>query len=567
MPALLFPLVARESAPLETGGAGPRFLHIDIQVGKLPPLLLDLDLVQFLLVVGIALAATFLVGVLVHRVSLRRLFGPFLWALLGIGVCVAFLPQFWNGDYIVDGLPLFTMLLGAFVTLLLFHLLRGDTRPETPVLPPVSPPVQSDDHSRSAGVIPARQQVGPHGEQPVISNRGVGTAVAAPPAAVGAATVPGVQLLFHSQRAGINAGLVEELVAFILGTRHSLDCAIYDLRHPQILQALAKVAESKKLRIAYDAGKNHLGADPKPGGNQEAIDAAGLRSFASPVHEGTHLMHNKFLIRDGRTVWTGSANFTSGGLELQDNNCLVIDSSELAAQYEAIFNDLLSPEHHHTPAKGERTMGTPVHLSEAVITPDFAPAAGEGIEDRIIEALKGVRRLRIMAFLMSDVGILGALEPLARTHQVDIQGIYDPHGMEDALRSNRQDKRLFWFLHDPRFVAAPTHAFHAQGEQDFMHNKVMIINDALVITGSYNFSESAESNDENVLFIQSPTVAAAYNAYFDRLYNTYRANPYQGQAHQDNAHREHTHRGNKRPAKEPAHAFSFVRLLRGIRNG
>jgi phosphatidylserine/phosphatidylglycerophosphate/cardiolipin synthase-like enzyme len=513
-------------------------------VGNLPPLLLDLDLMQFLLVVGIALVAAFLVGLLVRRVTLRRLFGPFLWALLGIGVCVAFLPQFWNGDYIVDGLPLFTMLIGAFVTLLLFHLLRRETRrPETAAPPPVAPPVRGDERTGTSGVIPVREPAGPHGEQAITSDRGVGTAVAAPPVAAPAAAVPGVQLLFHSQRAGINAGLVEELVTFILGTRHSLDCAIYDLRHPQILQALAKVAEGKKLRIAYDAGKNRAGADPKPGGNQEAIDAAGLRPFASSVHEGTHLMHNKFLIRDGRTVWTGSANFTSGGLELQDNNCLVIDSPELAAQYEATFNDLLSPEHHHTRAKGERTMGTPVHLGEAVITPDFAPAAGEGIEDGIIAALKGVRRLRIMAFLMSDVGILGALEPLARNHQVDIQGIYDPNGMEDALRSNRQDERLFWFLHDSRFVAAPTHAFHAQGEQDFMHNKVMIINDSLVVTGSYNFSESAESNDENVLFIQSPTVAAAYNAYFDTLYNTYRANPYRGNTHQENVHGEHARRG------------------------
>ena len=36
-----------------------------------------------------------------------------------------------------------------------------------------------------------------------------------------------------------------------------------------------------------------------------------------------------------------------------------------------------------------------------------------------------------------------------------------------------------------------------------MHNKVIIIDDRIVVTGSYNFSENAESNDENMLILES----------------------------------------------------------------
>jgi len=72
-----------------------------------------------------------------------------------------------------------------------------------------------------------------------------------------------------------------------------------------------------------------------------------------------------------------------------------------------------------------------------------------------------------------------------------------------------------------RFVAAPSHAFNPHREQDFMHNKVLIIDDHLVITGSYNFSENAESNDENLLVIDSPDAAEAYAAYFGALYAAY----------------------------------------------
>ncbi len=76
-------------------------------------------------------------------------------------------------------------------------------------------------------------------------------------------------------------------------------------------------------------------------------------------------------------------------------------------------------------------------------------------------------------------------------------------------------------MKDPRVAQAPSHPYSPAHEQDFMHNKVIIVDDSLVITGSYNFSENAEANDENVLAIQSPALAAAYTAYFDRLYADY----------------------------------------------
>jgi len=53
---------------------------------------------------------------------------------------------------------------------------------------------------------------------------------------------------------------------------------------------------------------------------------------------------------------------------------------------------------------------------------------------------------------------------------------------------------------------------------DFMHNKVMIIDDKVVITGSYNFSENAEANDENLLIFESAALAGAYDKYFNALF-------------------------------------------------
>jgi phosphatidylserine/phosphatidylglycerophosphate/cardiolipin synthase-like enzyme len=346
--------------------------------------------------------------------------------------------------------------------------------------------------------------------------------------ALGGATLEldGLRGYFQSRRAGLDAHLAARLVEFIDGTRDSLDCAIYDLRHPDVLAALARlVARGVRLRIAFDASTQRSGgamADPKPSGTRQALANAGLLPHATPVHEhGRHLMHLKFALRDRHVVWVGSANFTRGGLELQDNVCFVLDSTDLAAAFGATFEGLVGPQHRHALAAAAGP--APVRVGGATLRPYFAPAAGEGIEEAIVAAVRGARRIRVLAFLLSDPGILGALAPLASNPRFDIRGVYDPHGMQDALRYARQDRAHFWFLDDPRFVAAPSHAFSPGREQDFMHNKALIIDDRLVFTGSYNFSENAEANDEVVVAIESPAVAAAYTAYFDALFGAYGA--------------------------------------------
>jgi phosphatidylserine/phosphatidylglycerophosphate/cardiolipin synthase-like enzyme len=60
-----------------------------------------------------------------------------------------------------------------------------------------------------------------------------------------------------------------------------------------------------------------------------------------------------------------------------------------------------------------------------------------------------------------------------------------------------------------------------------MHHKVIIIDDATVITGSYNFTGRAENtNDENLVIIDNQELAAAYVEEFNRVYDQAR-NPTQ----------------------------------------
>ena len=53
-----------------------------------------------------------------------------------------------------------------------------------------------------------------------------------------------------------------------------------------------------------------------------------------------------------------------------------------------------------------------------------------------------------------------------------------------------------------------------------MHHKVMIIDGRIVVTGSYNWTWSAEkNNDENVIVIDDPAIASVYEEEFQRLWS------------------------------------------------
>src|SRR6516164_2199738 len=56
----------------------------------------------------------------------------------------------------------------------------------------------------------------------------------------------GLTVYFQSRRAHIEADLTTHLCDFIAGTEHTLDCAIYDLREPKVLQALSTLVKSGK---------------------------------------------------------------------------------------------------------------------------------------------------------------------------------------------------------------------------------------------------------------------------------------------------------------------------------
>src|SRR5438874_10334475 len=135
--------------------------------------------------------------------------------------------------------------------------------------------------------------------------------------------------------------VMARLVEFLAEAKETLDFAIYDIRFSEPLKnrLLAilheRAANGVQIRICYDGDKPltpnlAAGQDPAPPGTGAFVQSLGYpwRRIA-----GMKLMHHKFIVRDGESVWTGSLNLTDDAFTLMENNVVEIDSTALASAF------------------------------------------------------------------------------------------------------------------------------------------------------------------------------------------------------------------------------------------
>ena len=330
------------------------------------------------------------------------------------------------------------------------------------------------------------------------------------------------------------------LIAFIHAAKQTLDFAIYDMRFSDslkasLISALRERADGGvQIRFCYDGDKPvqpnvAAGQDPAPPGTGTFVQSLGYpwRRIA-----GMKLMHSKFIVRDGRSVWTGSTNMTNDAFTQMENNIVEIDSSALANYYAQDFEQIWKKENFENTGN-IRT--TPVSLTfagqRAAARVFFSPGCGLEIDSEIVSRVRGAkRRVRICSLLINSGTLIGEVGNLLRSSRVKVDGIYDRTQMADVCRQWQEVPSNRWKIGALQEIVARaglvgknSARYTPTGVHDFMHNKVLVIDDT-VITGSYNFSRSAQFNAENILFIESAALAETYSVYIDHLIQKYRTN-------------------------------------------
>ncbi len=388
------------------------------------------------------------------------------------------------------------------------------------------------------------------------------------------------ELYRQKTRPGMDLGA--KLIETINSAQSQIDIAVQEFQLPQIAQALvAKSAAGIKIRVVlehnYSRSRSELTTAEVEGltvrdrdryqeyQNLVDIDKDGILSSAEinqrdaliilrnariPIlddtadgSKGSGLMHHKFMVVDGHQVIVTSANWTMSDIygdlrhpdsEGNQNNLVQIESKDLAAVFLNEFNLMWgdgNTANQISQFKTRKPARPPIEVlvGKTRVLVQFSPTSKQqewsdssnGSIGKLLQASQ--QQVDFALFVFSEPR-LGSILQSQSQRSVKVRGLID---RQFAYRNYSSGLSLMGV--DPNHICqgggtnlAPlaTIGVPTLPQGDLLHHKFAIVDRQTVITGSHNWSNAANyNNDETLLVIQdNPTVAAHFNREFDRLY-------------------------------------------------
>jgi phosphatidylserine/phosphatidylglycerophosphate/cardiolipin synthase-like enzyme len=265
--------------------------------------------------------------------------------------------------------------------------------------------------------------------------------------------------------------------------------------------------------------------------------------------QGSSLMHHKFVVVDNRFAIVTSANFTMSDIHGDfintnslgnANNLLKIDSPELADLFTKEFN-LMWGDGVAGKLDSKFGLQKPLQNSHQVILGDnqitvkFSPNSPTQPWNYSSNALIGntlssaSQSIDIALFVFSEQRLANILE-IRHKNNVKIRALIEPgfayrpySEALDMMGIALSEKCKNQLDNHPWKNPITTVGVPVLAKGDLLHHKFAVIDQKTVITGSHNWTKAANNNnDETLLVIENPIVAAHYQREFDRLYTNSR---------------------------------------------
>jgi competence ComEA-like helix-hairpin-helix protein len=282
---------------------------------------------------------------------------------------------------------------------------------------------------------------------------------------------------------------------------------------------------------------------------------------------GSGLMHHKFVVIDGQRVIVTSANFTMSDLHGDfspkqslgnANSLIVLQSPAIATLFIKEFNILWGDgprgklDSQFGIDKPFRPAQT-IPVGDATVSVKFSPTPADipwefssnGLISGILR--KSRKTVDLALFVFSDQQIANQLETVVQkgtslrvlidptfafqyySEALDLLGVALPirtrkvnsHPEEPTQPSQSvSDKTCSAELENhPWSQPIQTVGMAKLPPGDLLHHKFGVVDRRTVIMGSHNWTEAADrQNDETLLAIEHPTVAAHYNREYERLW-------------------------------------------------
>jgi endonuclease YncB( thermonuclease family) len=351
--------------------------------------------------------------------------------------------------------------------------------------------------------------------------------------------------------------MIQVIVDLINSAKYSVDLVAYDLQNMRVGSALAD-AKRRGCRVRVITDIIHREHAPRFNIPMwDTLRSTGIISFddAGTIYwpdgriealpkklpnSGANL-HHKFAVIDKLSddpddyyVWTGTMNLTYTG-PWNTNSTLLIKDSGIALTYFEEFEQLWGSSSEIPNAekarfhKAKQPVSNNIHwVNDTKVEVYFSPMNYDksmpSISERITALISTYAKhdAHFLAFAISpNIPISQALWERSGRGEIQLKGVIDP-----AFYSRYQKQGAIWGIPEAGYGSRQV---LSGKEIRKLHAKTLLLDanypypdkhTAITITGSYNFSVSAEnSNDENCLIIHNNLITNQYYQDFMGVFN------------------------------------------------
>ncbi len=321
-------------------------------------------------------------------------------------------------------------------------------------------------------------------------------------------------------KAGSQKTMAQALQRFLQQTSSSLELAAYGFNKQEwILDSLLD-AEKRGIRV-------QVVVDQADGSSGEWLPKnftyAGTAAFGKALRfvqpdlypdgrvRRSSIMHNKFILRDQRKLWFGSANLshTDIGNEYNANLMIEVDCPRLSHVYSEEFLTLFA-ERQFSTAKQSRPVREIQYTDGTRVRTYFSPQ-DQPIQEGILPLMDSARlTIDVAMFFLTHDAVVAALAR-AVERGVAVRIITDANA---SAHSSSKVSALRQAGIDVRVENWP-------GK---MHMKTAVVDSVHTVIGSMNWSQAGEQkNDETTSIIfDHPSLAQDHQRYFETLWQSLR---------------------------------------------
>ena len=308
-----------------------------------------------------------------------------------------------------------------------------------------------------------------------------------------------VEIYMGPSQLGAPDDLEAAIVKFIDGAEKRLEVAVQELDNETIAKALIR-ARRRKCLVKIVLEGSYLSVDRA---RAKPFEAGGTNESNRYVHDAIlranidvktdfnpNIFHQKFIVRDRSAVLTGSTNFTPTGTAQNLNHVIIVRDRDIAKIYAREYKEI-QQGHFGKLNEGHDPVPARVDVSNVPIRVVFAPDHNPEME--IMKQMQKAKRridFAIFTFAQSS-GIDDTMIALAGAGR-------KIRGALDGLAANQR-----WAATRPvRNAGAELHLVYKKGQLNKLHHKLMVLDEQVVIAGSFNYTGPATRlNDENVMIL------------------------------------------------------------------